>query len=86
MSDLRNAWSNCSYAPEKMLWSAVLETALNDALTHRDPVERERAIRWFRDGGQHFKMVCDMANYDPNFVQTRVLLMVEANNSDDLVH
>jgi hypothetical protein len=86
MPNLGNAWSKSYYAPEKMLWSAVLETALNDALTHRDPIERERAIRWFREGGQHFRMVCDMANYEPNFVQTRVLMMVEANNSDDSVH
>ncbi|MBF0380114.1 MAG: hypothetical protein HQL69_03795 [Magnetococcales bacterium] len=78
MNSVGVAWSNSKYTPEQMLWSAVLETALNDALTHKDPAERDRAIRWFRDGGQHFQMVCDMANYEPSFVQTKVLSLVEA--------
>jgi hypothetical protein len=77
MQSLGTAWSNNKFTPEQQLWSAVLETALNDALTHKDPDERERAVRWFKEGGQHFQMVCDMANYEPNFVQTRVLYMVE---------
>lgn len=82
MYNSENAWSKSNFAPEQMLWSAVLETALSDALTHKDPTEKERAIRWFKDGGQHFRMVCDLANYEPSFVQKRVLSLVNAENPD----
>lgn len=74
------SWKRDHTAPEQLLWSAVLETALSDALSHRDPEERKRATRWFREGGQHFKMVCDMANYDPDFVQRKVMLLLEASS------
>ncbi|MBF0195712.1 MAG: hypothetical protein HQL71_14210 [Magnetococcales bacterium] len=84
MQSTGTAWSNNKYTAEQMLWSAVLETALNDALTHKDPEERKRAIKWFKDGGQHFQMVCDMANYEPNFVQSRVLSLIEMNNRNTM--
>jgi hypothetical protein len=78
------AWRKCNSTPEQMLWSAVLETALSDALSHRDPSEKDRAIQWFRDGKQHFKMVCDLANYDPGFVQKRVLDLIDGGDSKSI--
>ncbi len=84
MHSQENEWVASSFAPEQMLWSAVLETALSDALSHRDPDERERAIRWFREGGQHFRMVCDLANYEPSFVQKRVLDIIDNKIMDKL--
>jgi hypothetical protein len=84
MHTVDEAWRNNKFAPEQLLWSAVLETALSDALTHRDPVEKERAIRWFRDGGQHFRMVCDLANYEPSFVQKNVLSLIKADTPNSI--
>lgn len=84
MDIIESAWRNNNYEPEQMLWSAVLETALNDALTHRDQEEKKRAIRWFKDGGQHFRMVCDLAGYEPSFVQTKVLSLIEAENPQSI--
>ncbi|MBF0454460.1 MAG: hypothetical protein HQL72_06535 [Magnetococcales bacterium] len=84
MNATEESWSNIHAAPEQMLWSAVLETALSNALTHRDPEEKRRAIKWFEEGGQHFKMVCDLANYEPSFVQKRVLDLIETTHANSL--
>ncbi|MBF0447842.1 MAG: hypothetical protein HQL67_06540 [Magnetococcales bacterium] len=84
MDTVQGAWGKPHFTPEQLLWSAVLESALSDALSHRDPEEKARAIRWFQEGGQHFQMVCDLANYEWSFVRKRVLMMVNAHETGSL--
>ena len=62
--------------PEQKLWMAVLETALDDALSHKDPIQKEKARRWFRDGGANFRLVCDLANFDASFVRKKILSVI----------
>ncbi|MBF0146754.1 MAG: hypothetical protein HQL84_11730 [Magnetococcales bacterium] len=67
---------NLSVTPEQKLWIAVLETAVEDALTHKDPDEKEAARKWFREGGSHFKFVCDLADFDPDYVRKQVMRLI----------
>lgn len=71
---------DCWFAPameaEQKLWMAVLETALDDALSSKDPIQMESARRWFREGGKNFKLVCDLANFDAGFVRKRILSII----------
>lgn len=62
--------------PEQKLWMAVLETAVEDALTNKDPEEKEAARNWFRQGGSHFKLVCDLADFNPEYVRSRILTLL----------
>lgn len=64
------------YTPEQKLWIAVLETAVEDALAHKDPDEKEAARNWFREGGTHFKFVCDLADFDPDYVRKQVMRLI----------
>lgn len=72
-----SCWFAPAMEPEQKLWMAVLETALDDALSSKDPVQMEKARRWFRDGGQNFKLVCDLANFDPSFVRKKILPIID---------
>ena len=66
-------WYLPSQTAEQRLWVAVLEAALEDAMSHQDPTQQEQARHWFRSGGQNFKLVCDLANFEASFVRKRVL-------------
>ncbi|MBF0602693.1 MAG: hypothetical protein HQL07_03250 [Nitrospirae bacterium] len=68
--------SNQYPSPEQKLWIAVLETAVDDALTHKDPEEKEAARKWFREGGTHFKFVCDLADFDPDYLRKQVMRLI----------
>ena len=63
-------------APEQALWIAVINTALDDALSSGDPALRERARRWFLHGGEDFQQTCDLANLDAGSVRRRVLSLI----------
>ncbi|MBF0461127.1 MAG: hypothetical protein HQL87_07010 [Magnetococcales bacterium] len=56
---------------------AVLETALHDALLSQDPSLMRSARRWFREGGQNFELVCDLADFDASFVQRKILCLFD---------
>jgi len=74
--------------PEKDLWIAVLCRAVLDAckgppslnmkvpanVAHKNlyNFNYEQARHFFMEGGPHFKLVCEMAGKDPNYVQTKV--------------
>ena len=73
MESFRSEWFASAMEPEQKLWMAVLEAALDDALMNKDPYQKEKAQRWFREGGQNFRLVCDLANFDPSFVRKRIL-------------
>lgn len=77
MGTSRGFWVSPLMEAEQKLWVAVLETALNDALSCDNPSRMETARRWFREGGQNFKLVCDLANFDASFVQKKILSVIE---------
>ena len=74
--------------PEKQLWVAVLCRAALDAckgppaldmtrkanVSHRNNYQynRDQARHFFIDGGYHFRLICDLAGRDPDYVQQRV--------------
>ena len=66
---------------EQKLWVAVLDEALKDALSGETPSKKETARRWFREGGHHFQLVCDLANFDANFVRRKILSIIDKGNS-----
>ncbi|MEO5349024.1 MAG: hypothetical protein H7836_05210 [Magnetococcus sp. YQC-3] len=77
MRSIRHFWLSNFMEAEQKLWMAVLENALNDALSCHDRVEQIRARRWFQDAGAGFQLVCDLANFDPCYVRRKVLSMIE---------
>ena len=74
--------------PEKELWVAVLCRAALDAckgppdldmtrkanISHKNNYHynRDQARHFFIDGGYHFRLICDMAGRNPEYVQAKV--------------
>ena len=74
--------------PEKDLWVAVLCRAALDAckgppllnldlrsnVTHQNnyTYDRDQARHFFLEGGRHFRMICEMAGRNPEYVQRQV--------------
>ncbi|MBF0462227.1 MAG: hypothetical protein HQL87_12610 [Magnetococcales bacterium] len=70
-------WGEPAMSSEQRLWMAVLKTALHDALSGETPSVMETAKRWFREGGQHFQMVCDLASCDASLVREKALSVLD---------
>ena len=74
--------------PEKDLWVAVLCRAVLDAckgppdldmtrpanITHKNHYhyDRDQARHFFTEGGYHFRLICEMAGRNPEYVQARI--------------
>ena len=74
--------------PEKDLWVAVLCRAVLDAckgppqldmsrkanISHKNHYKyaRDQARHFFMDGGPHFKLICEMAGRNPDYVQQKI--------------
>ena len=74
--------------PEKDLWVAVLCRAVLDAckgppdldmtrpanITHKNHYhyDRDQARHFFTEGGYHFKLICEMAGRNPEYVQAKI--------------
>jgi hypothetical protein len=74
--------------PEKDLWVAVLCRAVLDAckgppdldmtrpanITHKNHYhyDRDQARHFFKEGGYHFRLICEMAGRNPDYVQDRI--------------
>ena len=74
--------------PEKDLWVAVLCRAALDAvkgppdldmsratnITHQNHYhfDRDQARHFFMEGGAHFRLICEMAGRNPDYVQAKV--------------
>ena len=74
--------------PEKELWVAVLCRAALDAckgppeldmtraanITHKNHYHynQDQARHFFLDGGYHFRLICDMAGRNPDYVQYKI--------------
>ena len=69
---------------ERQLWCAVLGRAVHDATDHiatvSGPVERQRirqaARDWFAQNGQEYRLACEAAGYDPDYLRSRVLSLM----------
>jgi hypothetical protein len=82
--------------PEKDLWVAVLCRAALDAVkgppmlnlklktnrTHHNiyTYDRDQARHFFIEGGFHFRLICEMAGRNPEYVQTRIKNMLLRKN------
>ena len=82
--------------PEKDLWVAVLCRAVLDAckgppdldmklpcnVSHRNyyNYNREAARHFFLEGGAHFKLICEMAGRNPEYVQGRIKQVILRKN------
>jgi len=74
--------------PEKDLWIAVLCRAVLDAckgppdldmtrkanISHQNhyTYDRDQARHFFVEGGTHFRLICEMAGRNPDYVQSKV--------------
>jgi len=74
--------------PEKDLWVAVLCRAVLDAckgppdldmtrtanITHKNhySYNKDQARHFFMEGGTHFKLICEMAGRNPDYVQKKI--------------
>jgi len=74
--------------PEKDLWIAVLCRAVLDAckgppdldmtrpanITHKNHYhyDRDQARHFFKEGGYHFRLICEMAGRNPDYVQAKI--------------
>ena len=83
--------------PEKDLWVAVLCRAALDAckgppnldmtrkanVSHKNNYNynRDQARHFFIDGGYHFRLICDMAGRNPEYVQAKVRKVLLRKNS-----
>jgi len=82
--------------PEKDLWVAVLCRAVLDAckgppalnmkvpanITHKNhyKFDRRSARHFFMTGGSHFRLICEMAGRNPDYVQARIKKIILRKN------
>ena len=82
--------------PEKDLWVAVLTRAVLDAckgppnlnmtsssnISHKNhwSYNQDQARHFFLEGGRHFRMVCEMAGRNPEYIQGRVRKVILRKN------
>ena len=82
--------------PEKDLWVAVLCRTVLDACkgppqldmsryanhTHKNQYtfDRDQARHFFTEGGQHFRLICEMAGRNPDYVQAKVRKVILRKN------
>jgi len=82
--------------PEKDLWVAVLCRAVLDACkgppqldmtrkankSHKSlyNYNREAARHFFTTGGSHFREICEMAGYNPDYVQKKIRIILLRKN------
>ena len=82
--------------PEKELWVAVLCRAVLDAckgppqldmslrsnITHKNnyTYDRDQARHFFIEGGFHFRLICEMAGRNPDYVQAKVRQVILRKN------
>ena len=76
--------------PERQLWCAVVERALQDAvgpaaMAARDEArrpERQDALQWFLENSRDYQMACDAAGVDPDHLRHRVLTLARKKNEE----
>ena len=76
-------------SPERQLWCAVIGRALHDATDNIATVSglaerfniREDARAWFLDNGNDFRIACESAGYDPDYLRSRILSLIDKQRS-----
>jgi hypothetical protein len=71
---------------ERQLWCAVIDRALHDAMDRvaavSAPAERQKiredARRWFLSNGSGFRIACEAAGYDPDYLRLKILSLIDA--------
>ena len=58
--------------PEKELWVSVLSRAALDVVRNSDRLEHDQACSFFLKGGNHFRLICEMAGKNPDYVQEKM--------------
>jgi len=82
--------------PEKDLWVAVLCRAVLDAckgppdldmsraanITHKNHYhfDRDQARHFFMEGGSHYRLICEMAGRNPEYVQAKIRKVILKKN------
>ena len=59
--------------PIKELWSAVLYTAITDAFNQVRIPEARSALAWLKGYSEDFRLVCEYANRDPEYVHRKLI-------------
>ena len=59
--------------PLKELWSAVLSKAVRDAFGASEWVDARSAIAWLKSYNKDFRLVCEFAGRDPQYVYKRLI-------------
>jgi len=62
-----------SGTPEQMLWVAVLSRAAEDITKTSDWVAAREAINWVKRKNKDFKLVCEMAGRNPDYVHVKLI-------------
>ena len=65
--------SSAGKNPLKELWSAVLTKAVRDAFSESDWVQARSAIAWLRSYNKDFRLVCEFAGRDPQYVYKKLI-------------
>ena len=75
------SWQSLNAAPAssqgknslKELWSAVLTKAVRDAFGASDWVDARSAIAWLKSYNKDFRLVCEFAGRDPQYVYKKLI-------------
>jgi len=65
--------SSAGKNPLKELWSAVLTKAVRDAFGASDWVDARSAIAWLKSYNKDFRLVCEFAGRDPQYVYKKLI-------------
>jgi len=60
-------------SPEKDLWNAVLSKAVDDAFFTSNWKESLNSIDWIESKNRNFRLVCEMAGRNPDYVYRKIL-------------
>lgn len=74
------SWVNGAYliggqnkTPEEKLFIAVLSQAVHDVFSdHVDGFNRQQAKDFFNNETRHFKLICEMAGRNPDYVYRKI--------------
>ena len=63
--------------PLQELWAAVLATAIHDAFNQVGIIEARSAIAWLKGYSEDFRLVCEYANRNPQYVHKKLIKKLE---------
>jgi len=74
--------SNQAKTPEQDLWICVLSKAAHDAIFSSDWFESKRAIEWFKTNRADFRIVCEMAGANPQYVFNKMVKPIKERENN----